>query len=72
MRVSFFVAVLFGNTVLGQHSPTSAFEGKIGKTIETTTEAAPKINPKAPAGAPNIVWIQIDDIGYGRFLHLAG
>jgi arylsulfatase A-like enzyme len=72
MRVLLFVTLLGGNAALGQYSPTPAFEGKIGKTVETTTESAPKINPKAPAGAPNIVWIQIDDIGYGAISAFGG
>ncbi|KAA0992304.1 arylsulfatase [Dyadobacter aurulentus] len=70
--VSLYFFLLTWNTVLGQHSPTPAFEGKIGKTVETTTESAPKINPRAPAGAPNIVWIQIDDIGYGAISAFGG
>lgn len=68
----FYLAFLLTGSVTAQYSPTPAFEGKIGKTVETTTESAPKINPKAPAGAPNIVWIQIDDIGYGAISAFGG
>lgn len=67
-----YLAVLLTGTALAQHSPTPAFQGKIGKAIEATTESAPNNNPKAPAGAPNIVWIQIDDIGYGAISAFGG
>lgn len=48
-----------------QYSPTPRFEGKIGKTLAETKESRPQTQPKAPEGAPNVVWILIDDIGYG-------
>ncbi|MDR1859537.1 MAG: arylsulfatase [Bacteroidales bacterium] len=58
-------ALTLGTPAIAQYSPTPAFDGKIGKTLADTQEAFPQRNPKAPAGAPNIVWIHIDDIGYG-------
>jgi arylsulfatase A-like enzyme len=58
-------ALLMGSTVSAQYSPTPIFEGKIGKTLAETKESRPKTQPTAPAGAPNVVWILIDDIGYG-------
>lgn len=51
--------------VSAQYSPTPPFTGHIGKTVETTQTAYPQHNPKAPAGAPNIVWILLDDTGFG-------
>jgi arylsulfatase len=65
-------ALLLGGTVTAQYSPTPKFEGKIGKTTETTREAYPKNRPEAPAGAPNVVWILIDDIGYGATTAFGG
>src|SRR6478752_5288470 len=47
-----------------QHSPTPAFQGKISKTLAETKESRPQTQPKAPEGAPNVIWILIDDIGY--------
>jgi arylsulfatase len=60
-------ATLFlGSAAFAQHSPTPVFDGKIGKTLEETkTVLNPVVNPKSPPGAPNVVWILIDDIGYG-------
>jgi arylsulfatase len=40
------------------------FQGKIGKTYEESTEAW-TTNPKAPEKAPNVVWVLIDDVGFG-------
>jgi arylsulfatase A-like enzyme len=43
---------------------TKDFQGVIGKTLAESKEAWPQ-NPKAPEGAPNVVWILIDDVGFG-------
>ncbi|WP_288338742.1 arylsulfatase [uncultured Sphingomonas sp.] len=40
------------------------FQGTIGRTLAESTEAWPA-PARAPAGAPNIVWILLDDVGYG-------
>jgi len=46
------------------NAQTAAFKGKIGKTFADSKEywADPV---KAPEGAPNVVWILLDDVGYG-------
>ncbi|MFT4094101.1 MAG: arylsulfatase [Niabella sp.] len=62
MSVTTFILVHPG---YAQYSPTPKFNGKIGKTISETVESYPQNRPAAPAGAPNIIWILIDDIGYG-------
>jgi arylsulfatase len=58
-------ALALGTPALAQYSPTPPFDGTTGKTVADSKEAFPQRNPKAPAGAPNVVWIHIDDIGYG-------
>jgi arylsulfatase len=40
------------------------YQGKIGRTLAESTEWWPE-PVKAPAGAPNVVWILLDDVGYG-------
>ncbi|MDR1859538.1 MAG: arylsulfatase [Bacteroidales bacterium] len=65
-------ALTLGTSAIAQYSPTPAFDGKIGKTLADTQEAFPQRNPQAPAGAPNIVWIHIDDIGYGASTAFGG
>jgi len=40
------------------------YQGKIGRTLAQSTEWWP--DPvKAPAGSPNVVWILLDDVGFG-------
>jgi len=48
-----------------QHSPTPVFQGAIGKTLADTKESRPQTLPVPPKDAPNVVWILIDDIGFG-------
>ncbi|HVD97674.1 MAG TPA: arylsulfatase [Cytophagaceae bacterium] len=48
----------------GQYDPSKPFTGKIGKTIEETQQVWPE-RVKAPKGAPNVVWILLDDVGFG-------
>ncbi len=49
---------------MGQHDPLQKFQGKTGKTVEETQQWWPEAI-KAPQGAPNVVWILLDDVGFG-------
>jgi len=40
------------------------FKGVVGKTLSDSKEAW-TANTKAPKGAPNVVWILLDDVGFG-------
>ncbi len=52
--------------------PTPAdFPGRIGRTLFDSKEVWPQ-NPKAPEGAPNVVWILIDDAGFGSSSSFGG
>lgn len=67
MKKYFLIAgalLLRGAAGQAQHSPVQPFKGKLGATVETTQQSWPE-QPKAPAGAPNIVWILLDDVGFG-------
>jgi arylsulfatase len=44
--------------------PETPFKGKIGATRETSVTAWPE-QPRAPAGAPNVMLIMLDDLGFG-------
>ncbi|MDB5273989.1 MAG: Arylsulfatase [Chitinophagaceae bacterium] len=57
--------LLVSTAVQAQHDPVQPFQGKIGKTLPETQQAWPEHYKKAPAGAPNVVWILLDDIGFG-------
>lgn len=61
----FFIAAaaVLGGAAHAQSDPP-AFQGVIGKTLKDSKEwwATPA---HAPAGAPNVVWILLDDVGFG-------
>lgn len=40
------------------------FQGTVGRTLADSKESW-VTNPKAPKGAPNVVWIILDDVGFG-------
>ncbi|MCA9240382.1 MAG: arylsulfatase, partial [Planctomycetales bacterium] len=45
--------------------PDPPFTGKIGKTYQESEAAWPQL-PKPPEGAPNVVIILLDDVGFGQ------
>ena len=48
-----------------QYSPQQPFKGVMGKTLEESVPYKIEYNKKAAPGAPNVVWILIDDAGFG-------
>ncbi len=50
----------------------NGFKGKIGRTLAETQQAWPEYKSKAPEGAPNVIYILIDDIGYGASTAFGG
>jgi arylsulfatase len=61
----------FHTKVSAQYSPASAFEGKIGKTLDESEEYR-ALKKQAPQGAPNVVFFLIDDAGYGTSSSFGG
>lgn len=59
-RVSILLMVLIGNHLPAQEK----FDGKIGKTMSESTPGKEPVPPSA-LGKPNVIWIMIDDAGYG-------
>jgi len=63
-----FVAILtLATSVFGQEvlpKPEPPFQGKIGRTAKDSTPDFPK-GVEAPKGAPNILLILTDDVGFG-------
>ena len=60
------VATLAGVSWLtcGQATAQQPFQGVVGRTLAESKEWWPE-PVKAPAGAPNVVWILLDDVGFG-------
>ena len=53
--------------------PTPEFAGKIGQTYkDSTPDWTPAMPLKAPEGAPNILLIVLDDVGYGHLGSFGG
>lgn len=50
--------------VLGQHEPLQKNQGVIGRTLKESTQWWPE-KIKAPKNAPNVLWILLDDVGFG-------
>ncbi|HEY8969755.1 MAG TPA: arylsulfatase [Puia sp.] len=55
------VSILSSSNASAQEQP---YQGTVGKTLADSKEWWAPI-PKAPAGAPNIIWIILDDVGFG-------
>src|SRR5215475_13309106 len=86
MRTAFVVGVLAVGVLLGWH-PTQAqtpsetqevlphpeppFKGKSGRTVKESTPDFPK-GVEAPKGAPNILLILTDDVGFGASSSFGG
>lgn len=57
--------LLTAGAAQAQYSPRPAHTGQIGKTLAETTPVNTRFNPVAQSGAPNIVYILLDDVGFG-------
>src|SRR5499427_8414387 len=51
--------------------PEPSFKGKIGRTVKDSTPDFPK-EVQAPAGAPNVLLILTDDVGFGASATFGG
>lgn len=69
-RVSFvtLAAVSFARDV---HADQPPYQGKIGKTLAESKEWWPE-PVKAPRGSPNVIWILLDDVGFGASATFGG
>ena len=58
--------ILAAGATLPLHAQSSQqpYQGVVGRTLAESKEWWPE-PVKAPVGAPNVVWILIDDVGYG-------
>lgn len=57
--------ILATSARLALHAQTSPpYQGVVGRTLSESKEWWPE-PVKAPAGSPNVVWILLDDVGYG-------
>jgi len=57
-------ALVVAQLGFAQNKADANYKGVIGKTLAESKEYWPE-PVKAPAGAPNVVWILLDDVGFG-------
>ncbi|HEY9642130.1 MAG TPA: sulfatase-like hydrolase/transferase, partial [Coleofasciculaceae cyanobacterium] len=50
---------------LREYKPGTTFPGVIGRTADVSTPAWPQPN-RAKEGAPNVLFIVLDDVGFGQ------
>ena len=65
LKLSILTLILASSAELALHAQTAQpYQGVVGRTLAESKEWWPE-PVKAPAGAPNVVWILLDDVGYG-------
>ncbi|MGB3715170.1 MAG: sulfatase-like hydrolase/transferase [Candidatus Promineifilaceae bacterium] len=58
-------------TKLVEYKPGTAFPGQIGRTVAESSPAWPE-PVRAKEGAPNVIFIILDDVGYGQMSAFGG
>jgi arylsulfatase A-like enzyme len=72
LRVLTSTLILATGAELGLHAQTAqSYQGVVGRTLADSKEWWPE-PVKPPAGAPNVVWILIDDVGFGASATFGG
>jgi arylsulfatase A-like enzyme len=65
LKVLILTLILASSAELALHAQaTQPYQGVIGRTLAESKEWWPE-PVKAPTGAPNVVWILLDDVGFG-------
>jgi len=60
------------SAILSLHAQqTQPYQGVVGRTLAQSKEWWPE-PVKAPAGAPNVVWVLLDDVGFGAAATFGG
>ncbi|WP_207534134.1 arylsulfatase [Desertivirga arenae] len=72
LSVSAAIILATAHFAYSQNSPQQPFKGKIGKTLSESAPYKTEYNKKAAPGAPNVVWILIDDAGFGATTAFGG
>lgn len=71
LPVWFFTTIVFVSPLLAQHEPERVFNGIVGKPFKTSREGK-YTHSHSPFGAPNVVWIVLDDVGFGAISAFGG
>jgi arylsulfatase A-like enzyme len=72
LRALILTLILASSAELALHAQaTQPYQGVVGRTLAESKEWWPE-PVKAPAGAPNVVWILLDDVGFGATATFGG
>src|SRR5579862_9596710 len=72
LKVSILILMLASSAELALHAQEAQpYQGVVGRTLAESKEWWPE-PAKAPAGAPNVVWILLDDVGFGAAATFGG
>ncbi len=72
LKVSILILMLASSAELALHAQEAQpYQGVVGRTLAESKEWWPE-PAKAPAGAPNVVWILLDDVGFGATATFGG
>jgi arylsulfatase A-like enzyme len=72
LKMLILTFILASSAQLALHAQaTQPYQGAVGRTLADSKEWWPE-PVKAPAGAPNIVWILLDDVGFGATATFGG
>jgi hypothetical protein len=64
LSTSLFLGLAASTSLFAQYDK-EVWKGKIGKSLDESQPYKIEFVKKAPAGAPNVVWILLDDVGFG-------
>ena len=75
LRTTFATALALGavisSPIFAQYDK-EVWKGKIGKSLDESQPYKIEYVKKAPTGAPNVVWILLDDVGFGAISPFGG
>ncbi len=73
MKTSLAIAMItaLSTTQLIAQNQSTEYKGVVGKTLKESTEWWPE-PIKAPVDAPNVIWILLDDVGFGASSSFGG
>lgn len=71
IRFTILILVAAIKIVKGQHDPLQPYRGAAGKTLTDTKQSFPE-RKTALKDAPNVVWILLDDVGFGAISSFGG
>src|SRR6185312_4711515 len=73
-KIMLLIAAVIGSMVtqtFAQYDPVQTYQGKIGRNLTETQQWWPE-QKTAPKDAPNVVWILLDDVGFGAISTFGG